>query len=135
MRRRVVITGMGCVTPLGHDVESVWSALLNKVSGPSVTEIFDASTFPSTFTAQVKGFELPADLAADPRHKHAGRHTRFALKAAVDAWRMSGVGDSDAFDPDRTGLYLGSGEGSLDFANFTSLLVDGWDGRRLDSVA
>ncbi len=135
MRRRVVITGMGCVTPLGHDVESVWSALLNKVNGPSATEVFDASTFPSTFSSQVKDFELPADLAADPRHEHAGRHTRFALKAAVDAWRMSGVGDSDTFDADRTGLYLGSGEGSLDFDNFTSLLVDGWDGRQLDSVA
>jgi len=135
MRRRVVITGMGCVTPLGHDVETLWSSLLSGVSGLSETELFDASTFPTTFASQVKGFELPPDLAADERHRHAGRHTRFALKAAADAWRAAGLGDSDCFDPERTGIYLGSGEGSLDFDNFTSLLVDGWDERRLDSVA
>ncbi|MHC4716075.1 MAG: beta-ketoacyl-[acyl-carrier-protein] synthase family protein [Planctomycetota bacterium] len=134
MKRRVVITGMGCVTPLGHDVEAVWSALLGGASGLSPTEVFDASTFPSIFSAQVKDFDLPAALADDGRHDHAGRHTRFALKAATDAWRGSGLGGSEQFDPDRTGIYLGSGEGSLDFENFTSLLVDGWSERELDTV-
>ncbi|HET6428832.1 MAG TPA: beta-ketoacyl-[acyl-carrier-protein] synthase family protein [Phycisphaerae bacterium] len=134
MKRRVVITGMGCVTPLGHDVETLWSSLLGGDSGLGVTELFDASTFPTTFSSQVKGFDLPAELA-DGRHRHAGRHTRFALAAALEAWRAAGLGDSGRFDPDRTGIYLGSGEGSLDFENFTSLLVDGWGEQKLDTAA
>ncbi|KKL80029.1 hypothetical protein LCGC14_2008920, partial [marine sediment metagenome] len=76
MRRRVVITGMGCVTPLGHHVETVWAALLAGKTGLSATGIFDASTFPCTFWAQVKDFELPQAIAASGKHDHAGRHTR-----------------------------------------------------------
>jgi len=126
---------MGCVTPLGHDVETMWAALLAGKSGISKTELFDSSTFPSTFSAQVKGFELPEPLAASGKHDHAGRHTRFALAAADQAWQASGLGASDALDPGRTGIYLGSGEGSLDFDNFTSLLVDAWsDEGGLDTV-
>ena len=134
MRRRVVITGMGCVTPLGHDVETVWSALLNGTSGLSRTDIFDASTFPATFSAQVRDFELPEPLAGSGKHDHAGRHTRFALAAAREAWSAAGLSETDGLDPRRTGIYLGSGEGSLDFDSFTSLLVDAWADGRLDTV-
>ena len=129
-RRRVVITGMGCVTPLGHDVETVWQALLTGKSGLAKTTIFDASTFPTTFSAEVKDFQLPAELAVGGKHDHVGRHTRFALAAALEAWRQSGLGGSGAFNPARTGVYLGSGEGSLDIPGVTSLMVDAWkDGR------
>ena len=134
MNRRVAITGMGCVTPLGCDVETVWRALLKGESGLSTTEIFDASTFPATFSAQVSGYELPPALAATGRHDHAGRHTRFALGAALEAWQSAGMDRFDGLEPKRTGVYLGSGEGSLDFENFTSLLVDAWDGTKLDTV-
>ena len=133
MRRRVVITGMGCVTPLGHDVETVWSALLSGTSGLGKTDIFDASTFPATFSAQVRNFELPEPLAASGKHDHAGRHTRFALAAAREAWSAAGLEETDGLDPRRTGIYLGSGEGSLDFESFTSLLVDAWSDGRLDT--
>ncbi len=134
MKRRVVITGMGCVTPLGHDVETMWSALLSGRSGISKTELFDASTFPTTFSAQVKGYELPEALAESGRHDHAGRHTRFALGAARQAWEASGLDEVDSLDVDRIGIYLGSGEGSLDFENFTSLLIDAWEDGRLNTV-
>jgi 3-oxoacyl-[acyl-carrier-protein] synthase II len=135
MKRTVVITGMGTVNPLGHDVETTWSAMLRGQSGVSKTELFDASTFPSTFSAQVKGFELPAELAASGRHAHAGRHAKFALAAALQAWRQSGLEASGRYEPARTGIYLGSGEGSLDFENFTSLLIDAWTGEnRLDTL-
>ena len=134
MRRRVVITGMGCVTPLGHDVETMWSAILAGKSGISKTELFDASTFPTTFSAQVKGYELPEPLVHCGKHARAGRHTRFALGAARQAWEASGLEACGAYDPDRTGIYLGSGEGSLDFDNFTSLLIDAWSDGRLDTV-
>ncbi|OPX24905.1 MAG: beta-ketoacyl-[acyl-carrier-protein] synthase II, partial [Planctomycetales bacterium 4484_123] len=129
----MVITGMGCVTPLGHDVETVWSALLSGTSGLGKTDIFDASTFPATFSAQVRNFELPEPLAASGKHDHAGRHTRFALAAAREAWSAAGLEETDGLDPRRTGIYLGSGEGSLDFESFTSLLVDAWSDGRLDT--
>ncbi len=132
MRRRVVITGMGCVTPLGHDVETLWQALLQGKSGISKTEIFDASTFPSTFSAQVKNYRMPEHLAK--RHEHAGRHTSFALGAAEQAWKQSGLGESKAYNPDRTGIYMGSGEGNLDFDNFTSMLIDAWKDGKLDTA-
>ncbi len=135
MRRRVVITGMGSVTPLGHDVETFWSAVLEGKSGISRIELFDASTFPSTFSGQVKGYRLPPELAESGRHDYVGRHTEFALGAALEAWRQSGLAESGQYDPARTGVYLGSGEGSLDFDNFTSLLIDAWtDEGRLDTV-
>jgi 3-oxoacyl-[acyl-carrier-protein] synthase II len=63
-RRRVVITGMGCITPLGHSVEEMWRNILAGASGASPTELFDARTFPSTFSAQVKNFRL-ADYVSD----------------------------------------------------------------------
>ena len=60
--RRVVITGIGWITPLGHDIESVWKRLLNAESGIAPTTIFDASTFPTQFAAEVKDFDLAAFL-------------------------------------------------------------------------
>ena len=134
MSERVVITGMGSVSPLGHDVESMWAALLAGTSGISRTQLFDGATFPSTFSAQVKGFELPASLAASGKHAHVSRHARFALAAAEQAWDASGLGRAEDLDLDRVGIYLGSGEGSLDFENFTSLLIDAWSEGRLDTV-
>jgi len=59
---RVVITGMGWVTPMGHDVESVWKRLLNGESGIARTTLFDASTFPTTFSAEVKNYDLTMKL-------------------------------------------------------------------------
>ena len=134
-RRRVVITGMGTVNPLGHSVEETWQAILACRSGITATELFDAATFPSTFSAQVKDYRL-ADQIPDPRrHRHAGRHCTFALGAAAQAWKQSGLPRPDELDidPSRLGIYLGSGEGSLDFENFTSLMVDAWTGDHVDT--
>ncbi len=132
--RRVVITGMGCVTPLGHDVETVWRALLSGASGVSKTELFDATTFPSTFSAQVKGFDLGDQLEGADRHRDAGRATQFALGAALQAWRQSGLDACEDLDKSRVGIYLGSGEGPLDFDNFVGCLIDGWGDGKLDTV-
>jgi 3-oxoacyl-[acyl-carrier-protein] synthase II len=123
---------MGCVTPVGNDVESMWSAILAGRSAVRATEVFDASTFPSNFSSQVRNYALPAELTASGKHQHAGRHTRFALGAALEAWKQSGLGASGKYAPERTGIYLGSGEGSLDFENFTTLLIDAWNGTTLD---
>ncbi|MCJ7543097.1 MAG: beta-ketoacyl-[acyl-carrier-protein] synthase family protein [Phycisphaerae bacterium] len=133
-RRRVVITGMGTVNPLGHDVESTWAALLACRNGVSATELFDASTYPTTFSAQVKGFDLATWLPNAERHRHAGRQCRFALAAAMQAWRQAGLEALANLDHTRLGVYMGSGEGSLDFDSFTSLLVDSWRDGRMDTT-
>jgi 3-oxoacyl-[acyl-carrier-protein] synthase II len=125
MRRRVVITGMGCITPLGHSVAELWGNILAGRSGSSTTELFDARTFPSTFSAQVKDFRLADHIGDLGVHAHAGRNTQFALAAAEQAWKQSGL-DASNYDPRRLAVYLGSGEGSLDFDNFVSVMVDSW---------
>ena len=80
MDRRVVITGMGWVTPLGHDLDSVWQRMLAGESGVGPTTLFDASAFPTSFSAQVKDFDL-TDLLGDgaAAHHGASRNSRFAL--------------------------------------------------------
>jgi len=132
-KRRVVITGMGTVNPLAHDVESTWSALLAGKSGMCTNHLFDASTFPSTFAALVKDFDLTRLLDNADAHRTAGRHCRFALAAAREAWNMAALDTKDGLDRDRLGIYLGSGEGSLDFDNFTSLIIDAWKDGHVDT--
>src|SRR4051812_22679264 len=92
MRKRVVVTGMGWVTPLGHDLETVWRRLIAGESGVAPTTIFDARTFPTTFSAEVKGYDFAATMGDRyERHKKAGRNTQFALGAAYQAWKMAGL--------------------------------------------
>ncbi len=131
-QRRVVITGMGTVNPLGHSVTETWNALQNGCSGIRATELFEASCFPTTFSAQVKNYDLSTQIDNAERHIHASRHCCFALGAAVQAWKQAGL-DDDQINRHRLGIYLGSGEGSLDFDNFTSLLVDAWSEGHVDT--
>ncbi len=133
MRRRVVITGMGWVTPLGHDIETVWRRLLAGESGIGPTTIFDASSYPSQFSAEVKDFDLRDFLGDDyEQHRTAARNSRFALAAAVMAWRDAGLDQAGAVDPEEVGVYLGGGEGPIDFENFVAAAVAGWDPERRD---
>src|SRR3954463_5109920 len=122
---RVVITGMGWITPMGHDVESVWRRLLAGESGIERTTLFDASTFPTTFGAEVKNFRLTDHIPQVDQHKDSGRNTQFALAACKQAWEAAGL-DGDKLDLDRVGIYLGSGEGSLDFDAFTTANLSAW---------
>lgn len=138
MNRRVVITGMGWVTPLGHDIESVWRRLLAGESGIAPTTIFDARTFPTQFAGEVKGFELKPFLGAHyERHATCSRNAGFALAAAEMAWRDAGLEDAPSVDPERIGVYLGGGEGPIDFDNFVAASMTGWDPekRAFDAVA
>ncbi len=136
MSNRVVITGMGWVTPMGHTVPEVWSRLLGAGSGIAPTTLFDASTFPTTFSAEVKDYSLADHLPDVSRHRHVGRNTAFALGACQQAWTAAGM-DAATLDLDRVGIYLGSGEGSLDFAAYTAAALSGWadDSTELDTVA
>jgi 3-oxoacyl-[acyl-carrier-protein] synthase II len=129
---RVVITGMGIVCPLGHGVETVWQAILAGKSGMAKTTIFDASTFPSTFGAEVKDYD-PAKYTKNPElHRHGNRGSGFAVGAAVQACKQAGIDietnePSDGVDRSRLGIYLGAGEGSVDNDVFFAAIVEGWD--------
>ena len=115
MRRRVVITGIGWVTPLGAEIEPVWKRLLAGESGVGRTTRFDASNFPTKISAEVRDWDL-SDVGEDPADwKHQGRHTHFAVGAAKKAMADSGI-ESDRLDPTRFGVYTGSGEGQQDFS-------------------
>ncbi len=127
MKRRVVVTGIGMVTPLGVDREVVWKRLLAGESGVGYTTLFDASNFPTKISAEVKDWDL-SDVGENPDNwKFQGRHTRFAIGAAKKAIADSGVKDSK-IDPTRFGVYTGSGEGQQDFDRFTELMVAGLNG-------
>lgn len=137
MKRRVVITGMGWITPLGHDIESVWQRLLRAESGVASTTIFDAQTFPTKFSAEVKDFDLRKFISERfDEHKSASRNARFALAAAEMAWRSAGLNGGAKVDPEMVGVYLGGGEGPIDFENFVAAAVAGWNAEKkdLDSV-
>ena len=116
MDRRVVITGIGWITPLGHTIETVWSNLLAGRCGIAPTKLFDASTFPTSFSAEVKDFDLGNHLGEKTAtHSVASRNTQFALAAAIQAWEQAGLHAYLGLDPTRVGVYLGGGEGRLDF--------------------
>jgi 3-oxoacyl-[acyl-carrier-protein] synthase II len=127
MRRRVVVTGIGCVTPLGTEIETIWRRLLNGESGVGYTTLFDASNFPTKISAEVRNWDL-SDVGENPEEwKCQGRHTHFAVGAAKKAMADSGL-DLAKVDPTRFGVYTGSGEGQQDFDRFTQMMVAGLSG-------
>jgi len=131
MRRRVVVTGAGWVTPLGADIEPAWKRLLAGKSGVGYITRFDASNFPTKISAEVRNWDL-SDVGEDPQQwKHQGRHTHFAVGAAKKAMADSGL-DLDRIDPTRFGVYTGSGEGQQDFDRFTQMMIAALDGPNLD---
>ncbi len=123
MNRRVVVTGMGCITPLGNSVEAMWASLREARNGVGRITHFDASRFPTRFAAEVKDFDFDS-LVPDPaRFADSGRNIRFAIGAAKQAVAASGVLDA-TLDPARFGVYLGAGEGQQDFLQFMTLIAD-----------
>jgi len=133
---RIVITGMGWVTPLGQDIETVWRKLLAGQSGIGPTAQFDASTFPTTFSGEVRDYDYRQYVRHGEVHHGVGSNSAFALGAAALAWRMAGLDDYPGLDHERLGIYLGSGEGSIDFDNYVSSNLSSWnaDERSVDTV-
>jgi 3-oxoacyl-[acyl-carrier-protein] synthase II len=122
-RRRVVITGMGAITPLGHSPEAMYRAQLEGRSGVAPTRLFNASRFPTKFAAEVKDFDL-ADHVRDPeRWADSGANSRFAAAAARQALEDAGLLDNSRVDRTRCGIYLGCGEGIQDFHHLISLIA------------
>jgi 3-oxoacyl-[acyl-carrier-protein] synthase II len=133
MRRRVVVTGIGMVNPMGHDVETVWRGLKESRSGVDRITIFDASNFPTKIAAEVKnwGVELVGENPKDWELR--GRHTRFAVGAAKQAVEVSGFMKS-GIDPIEVGVYLGSGEGNQDFLAFAGMMAAALEDGELNLV-
>ena len=123
--QRVVITGIGWITPMGHDIEGVWKRLLAGESGVARTTIFDAGTFPTSISAEIKNFRLADHIGQSQVHSGAGRNTQFAMAACKQAWDAAKL-DRKKLDLDRVGIYLGSGEGSLDFDAYTIAALSSW---------
>ncbi len=109
-RRRVVITGLGAVTPLGNDVETTWSNLLAGESGAGEIGAFDASEFPVHFACELKDFD-PSEWIDRKQARRMDRFTHMILAAARQAETDSGI--DIAGDPERVGASIATGIGGL----------------------
>ena len=112
MKRRVVVTGMGAITPVGNDVATTWRSLIEGKSGTAPITKFDASKFPVRFAAEVKGFN-PLDYMDRKEAKRADQYTQYAVAAARQAMTNAGLVERNGMDPDRIGVIIGSGIGGL----------------------
>ena len=107
-RRRVAITGIGLVTPVGNDVATTWAALDDVKSGAAPITLFDASGFPTRIAAEVKQFDERVITAPRKLLNQANRSQRFALAAAEQAMLDAGIEPTDA-DRERWGCAVGTG--------------------------
>jgi 3-oxoacyl-[acyl-carrier-protein] synthase II len=112
-KHRVVVTGMGMVTPVGLDVATTWRALLDGVSGAAPITKFDPSPFAVRFACEVKGFD-PLQYMDRKEAKRADPYSQYAMAGAVQALADSGLGEHlEGHLSERTGVILGSGIGGL----------------------
>lgn len=109
--KRVVVTGIGALTPLGNNLEDYWNALINGVSGATMITQFDATKFKTRFACELKGFE-PTDYLDKKEARKIDRFTQTALVASDQAVKDAGLTSKDV-DPDRVGVIFGSGIGGL----------------------
>ena len=112
MKRRVVVTGMGVITPVGNDVATTWQSLIEGKSGTAPITKFDASKFPVRFAAEVKGFN-PLDYMDRKEAKRADQYTQYAIAGARQAMTDAKLIERNGMDPDRIGVIIGSGIGGL----------------------
>ncbi len=112
MKRRVVVTGLGAISPVGNDVATTWRSLLDGVGGVGPISKFDPANFPVRIAAEVKGFD-PLNAMDRKEAKRADPYVQYAVAAAVEAMNDAGLGDKTGYDPEMTGVILGSGIGGL----------------------
>lgn len=109
--KRVVVTGMGALTPLGNSVEDYWNGLINGVSGAAPITLFDASKFRTRFACEVKNFD-PTEFLDKKEARKIDRFSQFALVASDQAMKDAGL-NKENINPDRVGVVFGSGIGGL----------------------
>jgi len=111
MRKRVVVTGLGCISPVGNTVNETWSALLAGTSGAAPITAFDASAHKTKFAAEVKGFDAAALFGTRDARK-MDRFTQFATAATLEAITQADLKIDDS-NRDRVGILIGSGIGGI----------------------
>jgi 3-oxoacyl-[acyl-carrier-protein] synthase II len=111
MKRRVVITGLGLLSPVGNDVASTWRALVDGANGVGPITQFDTANFPVKFACELKGFD-PLQYMDRKEVKRNDVFTQMALAASVQAMNDAGLNDG-GYDPENTGVIIGSGIGGL----------------------
>ena len=111
MKNRVVVTGMGAVTPLGNNAVDFWQGIKEGKCGIGPITAFDITNFKSTLAAEVKGFN-PEDYMDKKEAKRMDRYCQFGMAAAEEAYKDAGL-DTATFDRDRFGVIVGSGIGGL----------------------
>ncbi len=115
MRRRVVVTGLGCVSPVGNSVADSWANLLAGKSGIDLVTSFDTGNLSVKFAGEVKGFNV-ADYMPEKEARHMDRFIHLGLAAAAQAVQDAGLPTGEQLDPDlatRIGVNIGSGIGGL----------------------
>jgi 3-oxoacyl-[acyl-carrier-protein] synthase II len=122
--RRVVVTGLGLLTPVGTGVEECWKNLMEGRSGIGPITLFDTEKFETKFAGEVKGFDPKAYMEAK-KVKEMGRFAQLAVGAGVLAWEDAGLGTLDDAARDRIGCIIGVGLGGIDFIeNNTKVLYE-----------
>ncbi len=109
--RRVVITGMGCISPVGNNVTDTWNSFLEGRSGAAMITKFDTSQQKTKFAAEVKGFD-PGALFGTKDARRMDRFTQFAIATAMEARDQSGLTIDDT-NRDRIGVVIGTGIGGI----------------------
>lgn len=118
LKKRVAITGIGIVSPLGFDTKSTWHALIDGASGMAPIQQFDASHFPTRFAAEVKNYQ-PRCTRTGKHHRFTMPFTQFALDAASEALQDAGISSKTVSDTNRFGVVTGSGMMTGDFDHLT----------------
>ena len=111
-RRRVVITGLGLISPVGNTVEEGWQNIIAGVSGIAPVTRFDTSTFPVKFAGEVKNFDITQYISAKDARR-MDKFIHYGLAAGMQAVRDAGLDKEGAADPERVGVSIGSGIGGL----------------------
>ena len=119
--RRVVVTGLGLITPAGNDVETTWDAMKNGQSGINTIDHFDTSDFSTQFGGTVKGFEC-TDYMSAKEARRMDTFMHYGIAAGVQAIQDSGI-DETNLDPKRGGVAIGSGIGGIGSIEETTVII------------
>jgi 3-oxoacyl-[acyl-carrier-protein] synthase II len=131
--RRVVVTGLGIVSPVGNSVESAWSAVVAGKSGVTPIQHFDADTFPCKIYAGISDFDSclrNSDVIEKKYQRRIGEFIQYGAYASSMAWHDAGLADH-AINPQRIGVVIGSGIGGIGMISDTSLVLDKSGPRRV----
>lgn len=109
--KRVVVTGIGALTPIGNNTQEYWRGLLNGVSGADAITLFDASKFKTRFACELKGFD-PLQYLDKKEARKVDRYTQIAVAASDEAVKDAAI-DKETMNPDRIGVVFASGIGGL----------------------